>query len=382
MSDSVHSISVLPAEQRPFITDIYIPYTQQGGTTAAFPDDAVCYIGQAQPFKLFDENSRDQFSWFTKIWSASEQTIVSGDDYRIYHDNGYFRAHRMHTAEGYKLALRAIPSRTPAIEELIKPALWEQLLLDPDLLYGGLIMFCGTNGVGKTTLASATTVSRLKAFGGHANTAEDPIEYPMEGVHIGKAKGICYQHAVTPADRIEPGKSIYAQSLSKALRAFPAITGGGTILMVGEVRDPETAAELLLAASNGHLVITTFHGHTLPSAMARFLSMASQYLRGTERELFAASLRLATHQKLRFDNNATPNEAEPWKRGKFEGTMIWNDRSENSSIQSSLRDAPSIVEAVHVIAQHQQKLAVTAGMTLNEFKKQAGMMPAIKAKTP
>lgn len=378
MNATSHQLPVLPATHRRFITDIYIPFSQSDGATEAEPDQAVCYIGQAQPFKLFDDHSREQFAWFTRLWTDASKTVETGEDYRIHHDTGFFRAHRMSTAEGYMLALRSIPKRTPDLVELPKPALWDLLLMDPDLLYGGLIMLCGTNGMGKTTIAASTTVSRLKKFGGHANTAEDPIEYPMQGVHSGEANGWCLQHSVNKDKPVEEGKSVYSQALSDALRAFPAITGGGTILMVGEVRDPETAAEVLLAASNGHLVITTYHGHSLTSAIARFLSMAQKSLRETARDLFAASLRVAIHQKLRFDDKASPENAEPWKRGKFEGTILWNDRNESSSIQESLRDTQSIVHAVHGIVQHQQRAVSgpTPITSLVDFKRYAATMPS------
>ncbi|GAB4461991.1 MAG: hypothetical protein OHK0029_28160 [Armatimonadaceae bacterium] len=116
----------------------------------------------------------------------------------------------------------------------------------------GLILVTGPTGSGKTTtLYSALNVLRSKAV--NITTCEDPIEYDMEGVN---------QSAV-----FEKVGLTFARQLRAILRQDP------DIILVGEIRDAETAEIAFRAAMTGHLVLSTLHSNDAPTSVTRLIDM-------------------------------------------------------------------------------------------------------------
>ena len=112
---------------------------------------------------------------------------------------------------------------------------------------------------GKTTTAMSIVVDRLNRFGGLAIVIEDPPEARLNGVH---GKGRCIQ---IEADRNQGG---YAEPLIKALRS------GADIILIGEIRDADTADEVIRASQNGHLIISTIHGGSIQQTISRLASLS------------------------------------------------------------------------------------------------------------
>jgi general secretion pathway protein E len=135
----------------------------------------------------------------------------------------------------------------------------------------GLIIVTGPTGSGKTTTL-ATLLSELNQPFRKILTIEDPIEYELPGVA---------QSQVKP----EIGLSFAA-----AMRAF--LRHDPDVIMVGEVRDPETAAIAVHAALTGHLVLTTLHTETAAAAAARLIDL------GVEPFLLRSTLRAVVGQRL------------------------------------------------------------------------------------
>ncbi len=135
----------------------------------------------------------------------------------------------------------------------------------------GMILVTGPTGSGKST----TLYSALQAVNTpdvNIMTAEDPVEYNLEGIN---------QVAV----RSEIGLT-FAAALKSFLRQDP------DIIMVGEVRDLETAQIAVKAALTGHLVLSTLHTNDAPSTISRLADM------GIEPFLIASSVRLIIAQRL------------------------------------------------------------------------------------
>jgi type IV pilus assembly protein PilB len=146
-------------------------------------------------------------------------------------------------------------------------AMVEQAILAPY----GMVLVTGPTGSGKTTtLYSALT--RLNRVGTNIMTAEDPIEYNLGGIN---------QAQVKP----EIGLT-FAALLRSFLRQDP------DIIMVGEIRDYETAEIAIKAALTGHLVLSTVHTNDAPSTVHRLISM------GVQPYLVSASLNLLLAQRL------------------------------------------------------------------------------------
>jgi len=135
----------------------------------------------------------------------------------------------------------------------------------------GMVLVTGPTGSGKTTtLYSALT--NINTVGVNIITTEDPVEYNLEGINQVQIND-------------EVGLS-FASALKAILRQDP------NIVMVGEIRDLETASIATKAALTGHLVLSTVHTNDAPSTVGRLIDM------GIEPFLVASSVRLILAQRL------------------------------------------------------------------------------------
>ncbi|WP_437747881.1 type IV-A pilus assembly ATPase PilB [Sorangium sp. So ce281] len=135
----------------------------------------------------------------------------------------------------------------------------------------GMVLVTGPTGSGKTTTLYSA-LSELNQIGSNISTAEDPVEYNLHGIN-----------QVQMHDDIGLN---FAMSLRSFLRQDP------DIIMVGEIRDFETAEIAVKAALTGHLVLSTLHTNDAPSTISRLLNM------GVEPFLITASVNLVLAQRL------------------------------------------------------------------------------------
>ncbi len=184
------------------------------------------------------------------------------------------------TLRGAKAAIRILDRRV-GLKSLTELGLRQQ---DLDRLHAaverktGMILVCGPTGGGKTT----TLYAVLKHFDPYSRnlvTVEDPIEYPLEHAT---------QSEVNPKAQIT-----FANALRSILRQNP------DVILVGEVRDAETADLALQAANTGHLVLTTVHGNDSAGAILRLrdLGMPPERLAGAVTAVLSQRLirRLCRH---------------------------------------------------------------------------------------
>ena len=135
----------------------------------------------------------------------------------------------------------------------------------------GMIVVTGPTGSGKTTTL-ATVLSILNEPGRKILTVEDPVEYDLPGVN---------QAQVKPAIGL---------TFAAALRSF--VRQDPDVIMVGEIRDNETAHVAIHAALTGHLVLTTLHTESAAAAVPRLLDL------GVEGYLLRSTLRAVVAQRL------------------------------------------------------------------------------------
>ncbi|AUX23685.1 type II secretion system protein E [Sorangium cellulosum] len=135
----------------------------------------------------------------------------------------------------------------------------------------GMVLVTGPTGSGKTTTLYSA-LSELNQVGSNISTAEDPVEYNLHGIN-----------QVQMHDEIGLN---FAMALRSFLRQDP------DIIMVGEIRDFETAEIAVKAALTGHLVLSTLHTNDAPSTISRLLNM------GVEPFLITASVNLVLAQRL------------------------------------------------------------------------------------
>lgn len=217
---------------------------------------------------------------------AKEKTANGYEEFVVRINDRTFRGHKIMTITGPIYALRRLPAYIPSLDKLGMDAAVRQLLLHKSLCRGGLVLVCGETGQGKSTTCAATVKERMTNLGSFCLTVEDPPEMPLHGAH---GKGRCLQ------TEVQSGK--WAEAMRGAMRCYPTVSG--SMLYVGETRDPETAAEVLRIATNGHLVLTTVHADGLDSAIRRYMSLAGAAMVESEvRNIMASSFRLAIHQQL------------------------------------------------------------------------------------
>jgi general secretion pathway protein E len=183
------------------------------------------------------------------------------------------RVATMPTQHGESAVIRLLP-RDRGLLEIAKLGLSphdEAILRRLLMLPHGMIVITGPTGSGKTTTL-ATMMSILNESTRKILTIEDPVEYEIQGVN---------QSQVRPSIGL---------TFSNALRAF--LRHDPDVIMVGEIRDAETANIAIHAALTGHLVLTTLHTETAAAAVPRLLDL------GVEGFLLKSTLRAVIAQRL------------------------------------------------------------------------------------
>ena len=184
-----------------------------------------------------------------------------------------FRVSVLPTIFGEKIVLRLLDKSSLQLD-MTKLGFEESALKDfKDAIYKpyGMVLVTGPTGSGKTTTLYSA-LSELNKVVSNVSTAEDPVEYNLVGIN-----------------QVQIHEEIglnFAGTLRSFLRQDP------DIIMVGEVRDFETAEIAIKAALTGHLVLSTLHTNDAPSTINRLLNM------GVEPFLVASSVNLILAQRL------------------------------------------------------------------------------------
>lgn len=184
-----------------------------------------------------------------------------------------FRVATFPTSEGEKVALRVLDPKN-AIKEMSKLGLegknLRRLQESKDLPFGSMV-FCGPTGCGKTTTQYAI-LRELNTEKVNIVSLENPVEYQIKGIN---------QSQVKP----EIGYD-FASGLRQVVRQDP------DIIMVGEVRDRETASLVTHAALTGHLVLFTLHTNDAVGSIPRLIDL------GVEKFLVPATIKTMVSQRL------------------------------------------------------------------------------------
>jgi type IV pilus assembly protein PilB len=184
-----------------------------------------------------------------------------------------FRVSVLPTIFGEKIVLRLLDKQNLQLD-MTKLGFEELALKDfKDAIYKpfGMVLVTGPTGSGKTTTLYSA-LSELNKIVSNISTAEDPVEYNLVGIN-----------------QVQINEDI-GLNFANALRAF--LRQDPDIIMVGEVRDFETAEIAIKAALTGHLVLSTLHTNDAPSTINRLLNM------GIEPFLVASSVNIVLAQRL------------------------------------------------------------------------------------
>ncbi len=175
------------------------------------------------------------------------------------------------------MVLRLIPPEVPPFESLNL----SQSLLDLANHQRGIILVTGATGSGKSTTLAAMIdyINQTHAY--HIVTIEDPIEYTFRD-----------KRSVINQREIGFDTMSFARALRAALRQDP------DVILVGELRDSETAQIALTAAETGHLVLSTLHTVDATETVNRIISMYPTHQQAQARIALASTLRGVVSQRL------------------------------------------------------------------------------------
>lgn len=175
------------------------------------------------------------------------------------------------------VVMRQLPTRVPSIEEMGLPPILKEVAKEKN----GIVIVTGATGSGKTTTLATILHEINLHFPVHIITLEDPVEYvhkPIRATFNQRELGIDFD--------------TYANGLRAALRQAPKV------ILVGEMRDRETAEIALTACETGHLVLTTLHTIDVAHTVNRLIGMFELEEERLIRIRLAESLRWIISQRL------------------------------------------------------------------------------------
>lgn len=212
----------------------------------------------------------------------------------------------------------------------------------------GIILITGPTGSGKTTTLYSI-LRELNSTDKNIITIEDPVEYRLDGINqvqVNNKSGLTF-----------------ASGLRSILRQDP------DIIMIGEIRDIETAEIAIRAAITGHLVISTVHTNDAPSTVARLIDM------GIEPYLISSSLIGVIAQRLvrkicdRCREPYVPSEMEIKALGIDESTMIFKGRGCSYCFKTGYKGRVAIHEIMNI--NREQRVLINEKRNIDDLRVEA-----------
>jgi twitching motility protein PilT len=261
---------LIAASVKEGFSDVHIT----GGYPAVFRNNGVIGFDRANKWKHDEVDdlvvkllSPRQMQMLRKRWSVDLAMSI---------ENARIRMNVFNTTRGLSLAVRLLPGSAPKIENLnLHPSFHELCKLR-----AGLILICGATGCGKSTTIAAMINEINHTRSGHIITLEDPIEYRFHSHR-------CFM------EQRELGTHMpsFEQGLLDVLREDP------DVIVVGELREPETIRLTLNAAESGHLVIASLHATNSEDALYRICnSFPSELLEAVHMQLASVLAWLVVEQ--------------------------------------------------------------------------------------
>lgn len=190
---------------------------------------------------------------------------------------GRFRVNLFYQRNRPGMVLRTIGTKIPSIEQLELPPVLKTIAAAND----GLVLVTGATGSGKSTTLAALIDHINATQACHVMTLEDPIEF----VHENKL-------ALINQREISVDSTTFASALKHVLRQDP------DVILIGEMRDAESASVALTAAETGHLVFGTLHTQDAPESLERLINLFPTDRATQVRMQLSLGLRAIICQKL------------------------------------------------------------------------------------
>jgi twitching motility protein PilU len=188
-----------------------------------------------------------------------------------------FRVNVYVQQQNVAMVVRTIASEIPNFEKLDLPPVLKDVIMNKR----GLVLVVGGTGSGKSTTLAALIDHRNSTSAGHIITVEDPVEY----VHISKKSLVSHR---------EVGVDTHSwhHALKNTLRQAP------DVILIGEIRDPETMEHAIAFAETGHLCLGTLHANSANQAIDRIINFFPEDRRNQLLMDLSANLRSIISQRL------------------------------------------------------------------------------------
>jgi twitching motility protein PilT len=191
---------------------------------------------------------------------------------------GRVRVHVFRTADGTAAAVRLLPGAAPSLGALHMPMPLDDLVAFPN----GLVLVCGATGSGKSTTLAALAQETLRRRSIVLTTLEDPLEYAL----------VASDSSILRRRQVGRDVADFPSGLRDTLREDP------DVILVGEMRDPQTIGLALTAAETGHLVLSSLHAPSAASAIERIVDAYPPERQAQIRVQLADALRAVVAQWL------------------------------------------------------------------------------------
>ncbi len=216
-----------------------------------------------------------------ELWRERQERLSSGDsvDFAVELPGlGRFRVHLYRASERWGAAIRLLTRAAPTLADLHLPMPLDELVAAPH----GMILVCGPTGSGKSMTLAALAAAALRRRPGLLITLEDPIEYALAA---------------------ETGSLIRRRQIGSDVRDFPsglrdALREDPDVLLIGEMRDPETISLAITASETGHLVLSSLHSRSAASSIERMVDAYPAERQPQIRAQLADAVRAIVSQRL------------------------------------------------------------------------------------
>ncbi|MEM7232204.1 MAG: PilT/PilU family type 4a pilus ATPase [Planctomycetota bacterium] len=240
-------------------------------------------FGSLGPSSAYDELSSSDLAAIVRFLLSDAQLATYERDrtvdlaYRLEEPRGRYRINVFFERGQHAISIRRLDDEFRTIEELNLPEQMHEL----SKLRDGLVLVTGPTGSGKTTTLATVLHQINAARSEHIITIEDPIEYEHRNIR-----------SLVRQRELHSDVTSFASAVRAALREDP------DVLLVGEMRDVETARAAITAAETGHLVFSTLHTGDTVGAVSRLLGVFPADEQDAVRHELSLVLRAVVAQRL------------------------------------------------------------------------------------